>query len=560
MMETIDEYAMVTQPMRHMNVKQVTAEIPPTFDGRASWFQYEEAIDEWCDVTKLEDVKRGPALRNQLEGQAALYKHLLDREKLKDPDTGVEYFKKVIREHFVKGANSVFLWRFLQIFRHHRGTMDMARWLTRMVVLKARVEGAWMDLNKDKDADSPEVQEFFRKRTNEINEANTIRIEANQISGQMGYTPEGHKIALLQVLTKRGIEVTRDTLEQHYAQEPLPLSAADLVDEYNRVKKEAHREKYPLSDNLMSLLLVVLADLSEQQRERLTSYWTLKDRKIQQLTYQEVNDMFRELCCNNKTGLDNPYMNTAPMSKAFICLEAGTMDDQPGHWAEDEQGDVGFLPDYEDKFYVFDDSQQCWLTRTFRSRVTRRGKGKGKGKGKKGRSRFRPYGKGKGKSAKGVSEAWTESDAWAAKGRKGKRKGKGKSKGYDKDPSSGKADLASPGQSDGQRAGAVPPLSTASSSQMPASDDNGAGSPEDTYVAGYESWDNEWYYDAGYQDYEGWPCYVEDVIGIRESALYMEQSFMTKQDMWECIDIKQKPTHVILDLGLHKGNGQPQIH
>ena len=62
-MEAMDEHAMVTQPMRHMSVKQVTAEIPPTFDGRASWFQYEEAIDEWCDVTKLDDAKRGPALK-----------------------------------------------------------------------------------------------------------------------------------------------------------------------------------------------------------------------------------------------------------------------------------------------------------------------------------------------------------------------------------------------------------------------------------------------------------------------------------------------------------------
>ena len=62
--------------------------------------------------------------------------------------------------------------------------------------------------------------------------------------------------ALLQSLRKRGIEVTEADLSNHYAQEDLPLSAADLVDEYNRTTKEAYREKYPLSDNLMSLLLV----------------------------------------------------------------------------------------------------------------------------------------------------------------------------------------------------------------------------------------------------------------------------------------------------------------
>ena len=31
--------------------QQVTTKIPPLFDGRTSWFAYEEAIDDWCDIT-----------------------------------------------------------------------------------------------------------------------------------------------------------------------------------------------------------------------------------------------------------------------------------------------------------------------------------------------------------------------------------------------------------------------------------------------------------------------------------------------------------------------------
>ena len=52
--------------------QQVTTKVPPSFDGRGSWFAYEDAIDDWCDITELDNDKRGPALRNRLEGEAAI--------------------------------------------------------------------------------------------------------------------------------------------------------------------------------------------------------------------------------------------------------------------------------------------------------------------------------------------------------------------------------------------------------------------------------------------------------------------------------------------------------
>ena len=73
--------------------QQVTTKVPPSFDGRGSWFAYEDAIDDWCDITELDNEKRGPALRNRLEGEAAIHKRLLDRDLLKDPNNGVRYFK-----------------------------------------------------------------------------------------------------------------------------------------------------------------------------------------------------------------------------------------------------------------------------------------------------------------------------------------------------------------------------------------------------------------------------------------------------------------------------------
>eukprot|EP00439_Symbiodinium_sp_Y106_P068830 s1091_g11.t1 len=81
----------------------------------------QDAIDGWCDITELDNDKRGPALRNRLEGEAAIHKRLLDRDRLKDPNNGVKYFKSFLRPLFVKGAANVFLYRFQQFMNLHRG-------------------------------------------------------------------------------------------------------------------------------------------------------------------------------------------------------------------------------------------------------------------------------------------------------------------------------------------------------------------------------------------------------------------------------------------------------
>ena len=45
--------------------QQMTTKVAPAHDGRTSFFPFEDAIDDWCDITELEPEKRGPALRNQ---------------------------------------------------------------------------------------------------------------------------------------------------------------------------------------------------------------------------------------------------------------------------------------------------------------------------------------------------------------------------------------------------------------------------------------------------------------------------------------------------------------
>ena len=73
---------------------QVTTKVPSSYDGTSSWFAFKDALDDWCDITELEKEKREPARTNHLEGDATIYKRLLDKDMLNNPDEGLKYFRR----------------------------------------------------------------------------------------------------------------------------------------------------------------------------------------------------------------------------------------------------------------------------------------------------------------------------------------------------------------------------------------------------------------------------------------------------------------------------------
>ena len=137
--------------------QQMTTKVAPAYDRRTSFFAFEDVIDDWCDITELEAERRGPALKNRLEGDAAQYKRLLDRELLKDPVEGMSYFKGFLRPHIIKGAQTVFLYRFMQFMKHNRGTMDLQIWMTKFQLTANRLIESWMESVSDLDLNNPEV-------------------------------------------------------------------------------------------------------------------------------------------------------------------------------------------------------------------------------------------------------------------------------------------------------------------------------------------------------------------------------------------------------------------
>ena len=85
-------------------------------------------------------------MRNRLEGEAAIVKRLLDRDRLKDPYSGGKYFRSYVRPLFVKGAAHVFLCRFQQFMKLHSRNGDMLRWITGFQLSVNRMQEALNDI------------------------------------------------------------------------------------------------------------------------------------------------------------------------------------------------------------------------------------------------------------------------------------------------------------------------------------------------------------------------------------------------------------------------------
>ena len=102
------------QQRLQMFTPHVSTKIPPSYDGLTSWFSWQSQVEDWLDLTELEAVKQGPALKSRLLGEAAVFKEPLDRDTLKLQD-GATYLLRELRPHFFKNNSAVFLLSLIHI-------------------------------------------------------------------------------------------------------------------------------------------------------------------------------------------------------------------------------------------------------------------------------------------------------------------------------------------------------------------------------------------------------------------------------------------------------------
>ena len=89
----IEPYAVRNEPNEDRLNLSMTPKQPPLFNGRLSWFRYEDAVDEWVTQTSVEKPEKwGPLLRSRLIDDAAIDRNMLDAAILQDAVNGVEYF------------------------------------------------------------------------------------------------------------------------------------------------------------------------------------------------------------------------------------------------------------------------------------------------------------------------------------------------------------------------------------------------------------------------------------------------------------------------------------
>ena len=148
--EAWDSFPVHQTPVMQHAAHPVTTKIPPGYDGMTSWFKYSDAAEEWCDLTQVETRRRGPAIAARLSGRAEIFKERLDRERLRDPEIGVDYFLATLRPFFVKDLQSVFLYRFFQMLRCNRGQTDHQRWMVKYEIARQKAVDAWLDATTPK--------------------------------------------------------------------------------------------------------------------------------------------------------------------------------------------------------------------------------------------------------------------------------------------------------------------------------------------------------------------------------------------------------------------------
>ena len=85
----------------------------------------------------------------------------------------------------------------------------------------------------------------------------------------------------------------------------------DGLERWNNRRRAVHRENFPLSDHLFTLMTTVQADLTEQQRERLTSHLAIRGIPLQSNTFDLIRTTCLELLC-------------APRSAYFMNYHATT--------------------------------------------------------------------------------------------------------------------------------------------------------------------------------------------------------------------------------------------
>ena len=121
------------------------------------------------------------------------------------------------------------------------------------------------------------------------------------------------------------------------------------------------------SSGIISLrsFFIVQSELSDQQRERLTSALSLRNISRENYSYEMLKTHYHELFITTRTSIQDPSIRPqgGNRSNTFFIIEQGEYDGEEGFWVEDEEGLEGFMSNNdEETFWVLEENDAIQQT------------------------------------------------------------------------------------------------------------------------------------------------------------------------------------------------------
>ena len=121
------------------------------------------------------------------------------------------------------------------------------------------------------------------------------------------------------------------------ARAPPPTLLADddpnVLRQYIAGMQRRQRDAFP-GDNFIAQFFIIQSELSDQQRERLTSAMSLRNITLENYSYEMLKTQYHDLFITTRTSIQDPSIRPAGGNRSSTCfiLEQGEYDGEEGFW------------------------------------------------------------------------------------------------------------------------------------------------------------------------------------------------------------------------------------
>ena len=186
------------------------------------------------------------------------------------------------------------------------------------------------------------------------------------------------------------LDISKQPVFEHRLQ---PCSMRTIRQSSDSISKECRTDSgthFPSGGNLIAQFFISQSELSDQQRERLTSAMSLRNISLENYSYEMLKTHYHELFITTRTSIQDPSIRPqgGSQSNTFFIVEQGEYEGEEGFWVEDEEGLEGFMSNNDEETFWVLEENDAFIARKVSGRnfKFKKRKGKGKSGNKKGQS------------------------------------------------------------------------------------------------------------------------------------------------------------------------------